>query len=144
MQFIEVKTAKDLLQWSHVKMKMWLSIRYCAVRTDIGRHVGHNSIDWHLELMVICSFFYLSWKRFPFSDQSAWMRKLFWESSETIFLISFIRWYCDMILSVFSLSALRITNKSLANSWLEQHLTFFQLMYVAVTLFLDSFLPLFQ
>ena len=110
LQPIQVKTAKDLLQWSpHRWGFVWLSVRYCAVRTDIGRHVGHNSIDWHLELTVICSFFLWSSGEISILEPINTDAQTFWESSETIFLIFFIRRYCDIILCVCSLSALRLT-----------------------------------
>ena len=145
LQPIQIKTAKDLFQWSpHSWGFVWLSVRYCAVRTDIGRHVNHNSTDWHLELMVVCSFFLSSLEEIYILGSTNTDAQTFWELPETIFLISFICWYCDIILSLHSLSALRLTSKSLANSWLEHHLIFLQLIYVAVALFSESFLSLHQ
>ena len=97
LQLIYVKTAKDLLQWSpHSWGFVWLSIRYCAVRTDIGRHVGHNSIDRHLELMVVCSFslsgleeFYILW---PINtDWQTFLRVI--RNNFLVLLYSTVLWY---------------------------------------------------
>ena len=145
LQPIQVKTAKDLFQWSpHSWGFVWLSVRYCAVRTDIGRHVGHNSIDWPLELTVICSFFLwglgeISILRPINTDAQTFSRVV--RNNFLDLLYSPVLWY--HFLCVLH-QCLKVNQKSPSNSWLEQHLTFLQLMFVSVTLFLDSFLPLLQ